>query len=415
VQRARSVLLTKPRCDRRFERGEDSNLLALPRSPPFSHKMKTTVLAEALRGADNSSYMAWAKPQYPKGRVDWAGEILADIPNVLPPGDDILQAIGIMNNWRAVHAYPLQTIKMALKRRAGRVCHTAIVAQRLKRLASIRLKLELSRAAGNHPSLSQMQDIGGCRAIVDSVSQVRAVENLFAEASKKNPHRGPQFSKTYDYISNPKLSGYRSVHLVYRFRSDSAEHSCYNGQRIEIQLRSRLQHYWATAVETYSTFAGEALKSNIGSEDWKRFFAVVSSSFALKEREPTIPGTPGTLAELIPELSDLFSRLNVERVLGGWTSMVKDVSSEKAEGLADAELYLLVLNPETYLTELYAYSREGMAEATARYAQIEKDNPNLQAVLVSVDSVAALRTAYPNYFLDTAAFLAEVKEVLARD
>lgn len=362
--------------------------------------------------------MAWAKPQFSKGRVDWAGEILADIKNLRTSNDDevkkILEAIEIMNNWRAVHSYPLQAMKMTLKRRAKRVCPTAIVAQRLKRLASIRLKLELSRAAGNHPSLSQMQDIGGCRAILDSVAQVRKVETLFAEASKKNPHRGPQFSKTYDYIANPKLSGYRSVHLVYRFRSDSEEHSCYNGQRIEIQLRSRLQHYWATAVETYSTFAGEALKSNIGSEDWKRFFAVVSSAFALKEKESTVPGTPAALDELGPELFDLHMRLNVENVLSGWAVMVKDTSGEKAEEVANADLYLLVLNPETFSTELYPYPRDKMVEATARYAQIEKENPDLQAVLVSVDSVAALRTAYPNYFLDTAAFLSEVNEVLEK-
>jgi ppGpp synthetase/RelA/SpoT-type nucleotidyltranferase len=378
--------------------------------------LNPAILAEPVLEVDNPSDMAWAKPQYSKGRVDWAGEILADVKNLREPTEadvkNVIAAIEIMNNWRAVHSYPLQAMKMTLKRRAKRVCPTAIVAQRLKRLASIRLKLELSREAGNHPSLSQMQDIGGCRAILDSVAQVRKVETLFAEASKKNPHRGPQFSKTYDYIAKPKLSGYRSVHFVYRFRSASEEHSCYNSQRIEIQLRSRLQHYWATAVETYSTFTGEALKSNVGSEEWKRFFAVVSSAFALKEKEPTVPGTPATLDALRPELFDLYMRLNVENVLSGWAAMVKDAAGEKAEEVANADIYLLVLNPDTFSTELYPYPREKMADATARYAQIEKENPDLQAVLVSVDSVAALRTAYPNYFLDTAAFISGVNEVL---
>ena len=54
------------------------------------------------------------------------------------------EAVDIVNNWRASHSYPLQTIKMTLKRRAKRVCPTALVAQRLKRLASIKLKLNLS-------------------------------------------------------------------------------------------------------------------------------------------------------------------------------------------------------------------------------------------------------------------------------
>lgn len=39
-------------------------------------------------------------------------------------------------------------------------------------------------------------------------------------------------------------------------------------------------------------------------------------------------------------------------------------------------------------------------------------SPIRDAVLVSVDSLAALRRAYPNYFLDTTAFLATVYEAL---
>ncbi|HEX6770483.1 MAG TPA: RelA/SpoT domain-containing protein, partial [Acidobacteriaceae bacterium] len=142
-----------------------------------------------------------------------------------------------------VHSYPLQAMKMTLKRRAKHIDGSAIVAQRLKRLTSIQLKLKLSRQAGHHPNLSQMQDIGGCRAVMTTVGQVRELEQVFREAAKKSPHRGPEFSKLTDYILSPKESGYRSIHLLYRFRSTSAQHSCYNGQRIEVQLRSRMQHY----------------------------------------------------------------------------------------------------------------------------------------------------------------------------
>ena len=326
--------------------------------------------------------------------------------------DEYFEAVDIVNNWRAVHGYPLQTMKMALKRRAKRICPSAIVAQRLKRLASIRLKLRLSLEAGNHPSLSQMQDIGGCRAVVESVEQVRQVETLFSEASKKNPRRGPQYSKTFDYISRPKLNGYRSVHLVYRFRSDFSEHSCYNGQRIEIQLRSRQQHYWATAVETYSTFSGEALKSNIGPDEWKRFFALVSSMIAISENQPTVPGTPTEMRELVAEVRNLYASLNVFNVLSGWAAVTK-FTEERAQDAKDAALYLLVLDPEKFTTTLYPYAKEKAAEATAEYARIEKEQPKLQAVLISVDSVAALRAAYPNYFLDTTSFLELVNKALS--
>ena len=39
--------------------------------------------------------------------------------------------------------------------------------------------------------------------------------------------------------------------------------------------------------------------------------------------------------------------------------------------------------------------------------------PEADVVLVSVDSMAALRRAYPNYFLDTRAFLEAVKAAVA--
>jgi len=250
-----------------------------------------------------------------------------------------------------------------------------------------------------------------------TVGQVRRLETKFSEASNKNPHRGPQYFKTSDYITKPKENGYRSVHLVYKFRTNSPTHSCYNGQRIEIQLRSRLQHYWATAVETYSTFTGEALKSNIGSDEWKRFFALVSSTIALTEKTTTVPRTPTTMIEIVPELRALYAKLNVNNVLSGWSAATKWTKDEedKDRDFQVAAMYLLVLNSEDFSVTITPYKKEHLAAANAHYAKIEKEEPNLQAVLVSVDSLAALRTAYPNYFLDTTSFLRVVEKAIGSD
>jgi ppGpp synthetase/RelA/SpoT-type nucleotidyltranferase len=359
--------------------------------------------------------MAWVKPQYSRTRIDQAGEnLLKDVPLIMQPNYENAffdawyerdRAIEVINNWRAVHSYPLQTIKMALKRRAHRIDRTAVVAQRLKRLASITLKLKVSLEAGQHPKLSQMQDIGGCRAVMVNVHQVRRLEKAFRDASAKNPDRGPEHSKTFDYITTPKSSGYRSVHLVYRFRSKSPKHSCYNGQRIEIQLRSRRQHYWATAVEIYSTFSGEALKSNIGSDDWKRFFALISSAIAIEEKSPCVPGTPNTLEELRPELKNLYVRLNVFHVLSGYSMGTKWTKESSDQEVKSADVFLLILDPDQFHVSVAPYRRDQLGVANARYAQIEKEQPKLQAVLVSADSLAGLRIAYPNYFLDTTEFI----------
>jgi len=50
-----------------------------------------------------------------------------------------------------------------------------------------------------------------------------------------------------------------------------------------MQIRSRVQHAWATAVETVDMFSGQALKSSHGDDKWLRFFAVAASEMAYIE------------------------------------------------------------------------------------------------------------------------------------
>jgi len=59
--------------------------------------------------------------------------------------------------------------------------------------------------------------------------------------------------------------------------------------RVELQIRTKLQHLWATAVETMGTFLGQALKSRQGSQDWLDFFTLISSAFSFIEGTPQIP------------------------------------------------------------------------------------------------------------------------------
>ncbi|MDH3695228.1 MAG: RelA/SpoT domain-containing protein, partial [Gammaproteobacteria bacterium] len=71
-----------------------------------------------------------------------------------------------------------------------------------------------------------------------------------------------EFMHEDDYIKTPKMSGYRCLHLVYRFNSETR--TDYNGLLVKIQLRTEIQHAWATAVETVGAFLGQALKASEG-------------------------------------------------------------------------------------------------------------------------------------------------------
>ena len=122
--------------------------------------------------------------------------------------------------------------------------------------------------------LSQMQDLGGCRAVMDNVGAVRRLVGYYQKESGIKH----ELAKLDDYIAAPQESGYRGVHLVYRYYSDKKPKAMYNGLKIEMQLRSQYQHAWATAVETVGAFIGQALKSSMGDKEWRRFFSLMGSS-----------------------------------------------------------------------------------------------------------------------------------------
>jgi ppGpp synthetase/RelA/SpoT-type nucleotidyltranferase len=354
--------------------------------------------------------MAWVKPQVNRGRVDAAGDTLIREPT---PGGEYAEALSRINNWRSSHAYPLQALKMTLLHRAKKIDDEALVAQRLKRLSSISLKLRRNP----NMKLSQMQDIGGCRAVMKNIDDVESLAAVyFADQNRGRPDRS-EFGKPYNYVETPKADGYRGIHFVYKYRSLSKEYQAFNGLRIEIQIRSRLQHAWATAVETVSTFTGQALKSNIGEKDWKRFFALMGSALAMRERRPLVPGTPSNKVELIDELRASAKRLGIEKKLATWSSAIVIAETERRRSMVDARAFLLVLNSEAKTIEVTAFKKDELRQASEDYLLVETataDKPEVQAVLVSVDSIAALRSAYPNYYLDTRAFIDALRLAIGR-
>lgn len=252
-----------------------------------------------------------------------------------------------------------------------------------------------------------MHDIAGCRAVLRNVSLVESLVRAYEAATSKNALRGGKFHKKYDYISNPKPDGYRSVHLVYKYYTATKRLSVYNDLRIEIQIRSKLQHAWATAVETVDFFTGQALKSNIGEASWKRFFALVSNEFARLEKRPLVPGTPIDKNESRQELRSYAHQI---KLLEGLKTATKIIESK------EGQFFLLELDLTARTLRTIGFQATQAAEAQEKYLEVEKlnrDKPEKQNVLVSVDSLAALPKAYPNYYLDISAFVQVLTKLLS--
>lgn len=337
----------------------------------------------------------WEVPQYSKSEINKAGSVIADS---TPPKEEREKAITILNNWRASHAYPLQVICSNLRKRNP----DAIVVQRLRRLESITGKLK------RFPDMNlyRMQDLGGCRVILDTIDQV-----YDSVSSYKNSCIRHILKREYDYIKNPKTSGYRSYHVVYQFQSDKKD--TYNkNMLIEIQFRTKLQHIWATAVEMMGIYTKSNLKSSQGNEDILRFFTLVSSLFAIKEEMPVCPNTSDWADELIDEIMEIDKRSNIIIKLKAINQAIQSTEKIKKTNLKNG-FYLLILDYKDSSLEIYPFKQSDFELAANIYSNIETECADVvDVVLVSVKSFDILKIAYPNYFVDIREFISVLKNIM---
>jgi ppGpp synthetase/RelA/SpoT-type nucleotidyltranferase len=357
--------------------------------------------------------MEFTVPHYKRERVNIAGAHLVN--SLDDPFDydakwpNYFENLNIVNNWRSAHAYPLLVMRVTLGRYAKKIDRDALVAQRIKRLVSIGVKLDRERKM----KLSQMQDIGGCRAVVSSIDFLRQLRQLYKESDIKH-----ELASFDDYIEKPRLSGYRGYHLVYKYRSDKAPKKVYNDLKIELQLRSQYQHAWATAVETVGTFIGQALKSSIGPDRWLRFFQLMGTAIAMREGTPPVPGTGSDAEAVIEELRNQAANLGVAHTLATFSDAMRTLPRSTPEEQAKAYYYLLRLNASSGELTIDSFPKNQSLLASAAYLEAEKEvkmKQGLDAVLVSVDSLSALEKAYPNYFADTRVFVELMNQALTGD
>ncbi|MEQ8968067.1 MAG: RelA/SpoT domain-containing protein [Azospirillaceae bacterium] len=345
--------------------------------------------------------MVWAIPQNSRNSVDRAGSSLLRLPNL--SDEEIDNAFRVIDNWRASHSYPMNTFQVTLRNKSRSIDMNSVVSQRLKRIESIFIKLLRARSM----KLSRMQDIGGCRSVLSSVKGVRSLESLY-----ENSRFDHVLSSKRDYIIDPKDDGYRSLHLIYRYQGRN-DKTVYNDLRIEVQLRSRLQHAWATAVETAGSFTQQALKSGQGSDDWRRFFSLVSSGIAEKEGCPPVPGCPMSQDHLIKEIRYLDKKLNVLNVLETYRSTIEFIDQKSKR---NSKYYLILLDPVEMKAQIRTFRSSESEKASTEYTNLErqygKDSRKMVA-LVSADSVNGLKNAYPNFFGDTKRFVDLVRKMIS--
>lgn len=169
--------------------------------------------------------------EFTKAGVDRLGKRLRD--SATPDPADVSAYI----EWSATFEEPLRATLDIV----GEACERAGVSldektSRIKQLYSIVAKLRRG-----HSRLWSIDDIAGCRAVVERETDVNALVLQLATARVK---------RVRDYRQRDR-NGYRAVHLTLVNEG---------GQAVELQLRTEIQHVWAGLSERRAALVGHAVK-----------------------------------------------------------------------------------------------------------------------------------------------------------
>lgn len=313
--------------------------------------------------------------RFSKKDIKRAGERIATTPDLASPED-----VEIVNYWREVHKHPLQRLFESAGSIPG-----GLVAGRIKKYDTIVDKL---RRDGTPHNLATMYDIAGCRVVLDDMESFENACSMAALLDECNLDK----SSKRDYVGNPRSSGYRCRHYIFKYEDESLGW----GLWAELQVRTSLQHAWATAVETHDLATGRSrLKYDEKDTPAARFFLAASKLIAAYEE-----GWAGWAVSAIrDELKKAESEARVIEVLDAAceaSSVISEPGTLQANGYA-----LVGFNTEEQYLSISGVQEQG---AVDEYIARERDGDGRNYVLVKASSIDQLKRAYPNYFGDISAF-----------
>lgn len=208
---------------------------------------------------------------YSKTKIDSAGRALSK--GVFKSEDQEIESEIIFDDYRRAHLQPLTDTTYLIQGWLSQFDKGFYIAQRLKRRPQILRKMRRFSVR-----LTQLQDIGGNRVIVDTNADVEALRRFLMD--RITGDRSLDLHRETDYrVEGRDDTGYRALHMILDRE----------GLKIELQLRSRAQHHWAESIERTSVIYGQHLKENEGHPAVLEYFKCLSHVFYELEcsREPS--------------------------------------------------------------------------------------------------------------------------------
>ena len=322
-----------------------------------------------------------------KSKIDKAGELLSC--DAMENVEKYIEAEDVFNSYRSAHLAPLMQTTILLQKWMDKSGKGYYIAMRLKRRPQILRKLKRF-----HVRLSQLQDIAGARIILERNHDVEEIVDYLRSSFKTQSDI--RLLRDVDYrVRGRDDSGYRARHIVLQN----------GGYKIELQLRSRIQHYWAETVERTSVVYGHFLKELQGDPCVLEYFKQLSDVLYEFEagRRPTHPQRIRldrlySKALAIIQTSDTRNVLVSHPDLNVLKTLTEVSSRKKKSGIAN---WILIFDWKTGDFVNWLAASDDSQEAIALYAQNEKDylsEDGFEVVLVGASDPTTIEKTHSHYF-----------------
>ncbi|EAL0594968.1 RelA/SpoT domain-containing protein [Campylobacter jejuni] len=308
----------------------------------------------------------------------------------------------IISNWRSIHISIMTSMVNSINKKLKKhKLKALIVARRLKRLNSIEIKLKRFSSM----NLDRMQDIAGVRIVFKTMEQVNEFKTIMDDTYLKGSIKF-KLEKTSNYIEQPKSDGYRSIHQIFEYKDGSKK--C-----LELQIRTQLQHNWATAVEVLGMKTKSKIKQGEGEEYYKEFFKLCSALFSTIEETNILEEySKLTKIEICKKIQKLDSEFNILQTLSGLAISGKNIENQ-TDKKKNYYYFIIELNIIENTLRINGFKKKDFQRAQWLYGLLEqksKEKGDTDVVLISLDEFKLLKKAYPNYYLDSGMFISSIKK-----
>ncbi|MBL7896498.1 MAG: RelA/SpoT domain-containing protein [Bacteroidia bacterium] len=280
--------------------------------------------------------------------------------------DDSLKQI---HDLRLSYKKVLSEVFNILSEESKKIRKSRVITYRIKRIESIISKLNRFP----NMELGKMIDIGGCRCIVDSVQDIFQIADLLEK--KLN------ITKRQDYINNKPLDddGYSALHLYVK---------CKEGDQkpIEIQLRTKDQHNWATFVEIIDVVYNTKIKEGQKNPELQRFCYLLSDTSNLNHDAKMEILTIERDYNIYRKLSAIFNQNNIQ-TRKQWIKVEE----------TNHKFFIIEVN-EQKRTNIESFLEFDTAE-DAYLKRFNNDKTNIVLTHLESPSYKLISIAYSNYIL----------------